>query len=181
MFVTTKKKPYTHDEAVALTNAVQEANDIFSQAGVQIVMNEPVVIELDKAFTPDYNDDASIERLYALTNGLEGITVFSVPDIKNASGFSSPNVWKLAFNRTPNICGEILAHEIGHALGLRDIYSTTNENESTRLRMPFRRVMAGSGDWSGGSGMQRFYERGRTLDELDAERRPDNRQTHVAE
>ena len=166
VFVTQSDKPYASDDAVAFSNAVEVANDIFSQAGVQIVMNEPVVIELDKAFTPDYNDDASIERLYALTNGLEGITVFSVPDIRNASGFSSPNLWKLAFNRTPNICGEVLAHEIAHALGLRDIYSTINENESTRLRMPFRRVMAGSGDWSGGSGIQRFYERGRTLDEI---------------
>ena len=68
VFVATQNSPYTFDGATALTNAVKEANDIFSQAGVQIVMNEPVVIELDQAFTPDYNDDASIERLYALTN-----------------------------------------------------------------------------------------------------------------
>ncbi len=33
---------------MALTNAVQEANDIFSQAGVEIVMREPVVIKLEE-------------------------------------------------------------------------------------------------------------------------------------
>ena len=46
--VTNRAKPYGCEEAMALTNAVQEANDIFSQAGVQIVMNEPVVVELEE-------------------------------------------------------------------------------------------------------------------------------------
>ena len=166
VFVTTKKEPYVYEDALALTNAVQEANGIFSQAGVQIVMNEPDVIELGSMIDVDGDDTNTIQQLYALTNGLEGITAFAVPEIKSADGFSTPSLWKIAFNRTLEICGQILAHEIGHALGLRDIYSTVNQRESTRLRMPFRRPMACLDDWSGGSGVQRFYARGCTLDEI---------------
>ena len=64
------------------------------------------------------------------------------------------------------LCGLVLAHEIGHALGLRDIYSIIGENEATRLAMPFRRQMATPADWNGGSGVQRFYRCGITLADI---------------
>ena len=63
-----------------------------------------------------------------------------------------PELWKLAFDRSRGFDGLVLAHEIGHAFGLCDIYSIMGEDESTRLRMPFVRYMASPMDWSGGSG-----------------------------
>ena len=166
VFVATQKQPYTDNGPLSFQEAIQEASDIFSQAGVELVMNNPAVIQLDELFKIDYNDDASLARLCSLTNGLAGITVFSIPEMKNAAGVAFPELWKIAIDRSTSLSGLALAHEIGHALGLRDIYSIVGKNQATRLVMPFRRQMATNADWSGGSGVQRFYRRGITLADI---------------
>lgn len=61
-----------------------------------------------------YNSGSSTVAMFTLYNS-------------NSSGHLTN--WKISINRARNITSENMAHEFGHAFGLRDLYSSNNSNK----------------------------------------------------
>ena len=103
-----------------------------------------------------------------LTANDDGISVFFVDKIVNAKAFTEP-IYGMVFVPS-RYHWQLLAHELGHALGADDIYWSSSDkwpdDPEIKVEGPFdASVVASSFDWNNGTG-QRFYQIGLAHSEL---------------
>ena len=108
-----------------IAECVEKANDIFYHTGLSFHLDSVSytnnsdwkVIEQVGNHWPKMSDMCNI------TNGTGGIECYFVNEIASASGLNSSSGLAIATNASATV----LAHEIGHACGLSDIYYSTSE------------------------------------------------------
>ena len=160
---------------------VSTANDIFAQIGVTLQLVEPIVFtNIPAAYNvaidePNANQ-FSMSQLTSLTNGTDGLECYFVNDITGSIPLDGANHEEgMVLASTAD--GITLAHEVGHAFGLRDIY-VSNEiytNNTVSLKVVGTEVMPCAEkmpwDWNygcigGGAGGVRFYRKGTTMHDV---------------
>ena len=159
-------------------NMVSAANDIYEQIGVKLQLIEPIVSTnipnaYEIALWAASNNVWSIDRLTSITNGTDGLECYFIHRIADASYLSGVNTpYGMVLDATAD---EItLAHEVGHALGMSDIYISnemfTNEIVTLKKIMPNEKIKASYAlwDWNSGcigkgDGGTRFYAHGTEL------------------
>ena len=159
-------------------NMVSVANDIYSQAGVNLELVEPIVLtNIPQACEstihgPANQDQWNIAQLMSLTNGTDGLECYFIKAFGDEActlGCNCEYGMAIATNGT----GVTLAHEIGHAFGLEDIYTSNNDwtNSTVTLKKiaedEYPRNAYMESDWNlgcrgHGAGGGRFYRKGET-------------------
>ena len=107
-------------------DAVAVANDIYRQVGVTFELVEPIVMtNIPSAYNPtigvEYPGRWKVDQVVSLAEGTDGLECYFVNhfyDEPTTVGYNCPSGAVL----TAFADGQTLAHEIGHAFGLRDIY-----------------------------------------------------------
>ena len=114
---------------------VEIANDIYRQVGVKFEIVEPIVMtNIPTAYNPTIETDCidrwKVSQIVSLAEGTDGLECYFVNafyDEIGTIGYNCPSGAVL----TAFADGRTLAHEIGHAMGLHDIYvsnaSKTND------------------------------------------------------
>jgi hypothetical protein len=88
-----------------------------------------------------------------------GLEVYIVPNIApNVAGRNYPDQGLLMTN---TVSAHILAHEIGHECGWKDIYTAVSNQPP--LTMPLSKSHLSPADWNNGPGPQEYYQRGLPL------------------
>jgi len=160
---------------------VVTASDIFAQIGVSLQLVEPIVftnipaaynVALDE---PNVNQ-WSMGQLTSLTNGTDGLECYFVNDIMASIPLHGANhEGGMVLASTAD--GITLAHEIGHAFGLRDIYVSndiyTNNTVSLKVLGTEEKPCAEKMPWDWncgcigrGVGGVRFYGKGTTMQDV---------------
>ena len=107
-------------------DAVAVVNDIYRQVGVTFELVEPIVMtNIPSAYNPtigvEYPGRWKVDQVVSLAEGTDGLECYFVNhfyDEPTTVGYNCPSGAVL----TAFADGQTLAHEIGHAFGLRDIY-----------------------------------------------------------
>ena len=165
-------------DADEVRSIVYRANDIYSQVGVSVQLVEPIVMtNIPAAFDLAERDPGpgqwSLLQLTALASGKDGLECYFVNSIDRTpriAGAHHPT--GIAISGTGN--GVTLAHEIGHAFGLYDIYvsneSFTNSTVALKSLPVDEWVRAEHLPWDWnfgcighGDGGSRFYGRGMNM------------------
>ena len=110
-------------------------NDIYRQVGVSFYLDSVTVTNIPGAYSLLYdsttNDVWNFDRLVDIGHGTGGIECYFVNDLFCADGSAGP----VGANSSGGIVltaradVRTLAHEIGHAFGLRDIYVSAREKD----------------------------------------------------
>ena len=157
-------------------NMMSVANDIYSQVGVNLELVEPIVLtNIPQACEstihgPANQDQWNIAQLMSLTNGTDGLECYFINAFGDEActlGCNCEYGMAIATNGT----GVTLAHEIGHAFGLEDIYTSNNNwtNSTVTLKKiaedEYPRNAYMESDWNlgcrgHGVGGGRFYRKG---------------------
>ena len=107
-------------------DAVAVANDIYRQVGVTFELVEPIIMtNIPSAYNPtigvEYPERWKVDQVVSLAEGTDGLECYFINhfyDEATTVGYNCPSGMVL----TSFADGQTLAHEIGHAFGLRDIY-----------------------------------------------------------
>ena len=172
------KRPVEPDD---VRQMVKDANDVYAQVAVTLNLIEPIVItNIPNAYNALYNPPASatskwsfwdIVNLQSDTGGLECYFVNSFTD---SSGTLAANC-SSGLVVTAQADYLDLAHEIGHAFGMADIYDSREPSGGGDLvsLTPADMISCTNApaDWSGGSvgkgnGGTRYYANGTTMSEV---------------
>ena len=155
-------------------NLLKNANKYFEQAGMKF--------KRDKTFDDNgvkYIDDetyrdvpttsdnyATVYQLHSKSKHTGGVEVYCVGDMEEFSGLNTEGGQeKEGLTMEASASGEVLAHELGHAAGLDDIYVKhywpNAPGGGLVMWIPKQPVQEGwlYQDWSGGNGYARYYER----------------------
>ena len=139
---------------------LDKTNEIWKQAGVEFALRETSVTNCPSLLNVVRNEDegthyADVAGLHSGTGGLEIYFIDSIyEDVVALNGDSGILLSTNALSTT-------LAHEIGHAFGLRDVY---DEYDGV-VNDDFVSEDATPDDWNGGSG-QRYYRNGLKMRDL---------------
>ena len=137
-------------------------NGVFSQAGIQFVVEDHGTIRRDKACVFSAENMASAMMMQENTSNDDGISVFFVDQIDKAEAFTTP-IYSMVF--VSRYCNwHVLAHELGHALGADDIYWSSSDKWPDDPEMKVDGAfddgaVESHDDWNNGTG-QRFYQIG---------------------
>ena len=152
---------------------VKEANDIFAQVGMSFYIDSITVTNINEAYKVRYHG-GSIEGAWSFdqvaniasgTGGVECYFIGSFPDAEYVRAANDTNGMLL----TTRANGTTLAHELGHACGLEDVYDDFgDESIPPSETFEWRHAMT---DWNGGSyGSQtagsRYYRHNTKLCEI---------------
>ena len=151
-------------------------NDIYRQVGVSFYLDSVVVTNISAAYNLVYDEDPNggwdFDRLVDIGRGTGGIECYFVNDFIMSNGADPP----LAANASKGLVmsasadAVTLAHEIGHAFGLSDVYVSAHEGQSGNLTPSTLSVAANyicyacaPFDWNGGchgrgEGGSRYYQ-----------------------
>ena len=160
---------------------VRGASDIYAQVGVSLNLVEPITVtNIPAAYDASYNSLTNgywafdqIVDIASNTGGIECYFINSFIDYEYTVAANSINGMVI----TSRALSASLAHEIGHAFGLHDIYRSNSQkrgNGEDLLEIPTY-VKASSqnvpSDWNGGcdgrnSPGTRYYEYGCTMHKL---------------
>ena len=150
-------------------------NDIYRQVGVSFYLDSVTVTNIPAAYNLLYDSTTNgvwnYDRLVNVGHDTSGIECYFVNDMVRLNGKPGP----LASNcdrglvLTADATAITLAHEIGHAFGLKDVYASNREKDSTILSVDELEVYGEKirfnscvDDWNGGcqghgDGGERYY------------------------
>jgi len=130
-----------------------DANKIFEQVAIEFNKSGGVTY-IDKTdwleVEATADNWAEYKQLQAYAKNTGGIEIYCINDIVGANGANwSPDLAGAGITIDNNSNGRTLAHELGHACGLMDIYKSKKN-----MSLPDDKVKEGClpDDWSGGSG-----------------------------
>ena len=162
---------------------VKDANDVYAQVGVTLNLIEPIVItNIPDAYDAQYNPSTNqtsrwtfwdIVDIATNTCGLECYFINSFAD--SSKTIAANSEWGLVATKRAD--GVDLAHEIGHALGLRDVYISNQDDKASSDPLleiaAYEKPSASnlSGDWNGGcygkgTAGTRYYRSGLSMQEV---------------
>ena len=102
-----------------ISNQVESVNRIYSQVAMSFSVESITFTNSTRLTNVVYTNSTQIAELCGLTNGTEGLEVYFVNSITDdTDGFQIPSGIVIGEITTDTV----LAHEIGHACGLNDIY-----------------------------------------------------------
>ena len=117
-----------------LLEKVDEVNRIWHQAGVRFSvasMHEIVDASL-LTHSAVSNTWPTLTPMFSHTNGTGGVELYVVDSLGTAAGLSRGSEIAVCGSAS----GSTLAHELGHAMGLKDIYPTDLTNANVRVSGP---------------------------------------------
>ena len=162
---------------------VKDANDIYAQVGVTLNLVEPIVVtNIPSAYDALFNATTNATQTWTFdqivdlqqgTGGLECYFINSFVDSDSTKAGHNP----FGIVVTSKASRYTLAHEIGHAFGMEDIYITNDEIKDTGdplvklLDNELASLAKMSGDWNGGCdgkgyGGTRYYRAGTSMKEI---------------
>lgn len=116
-----------------ISNNVAELNRIFSQVAMSFEIQSISCTNSSHLSNVVFTNDLHISELCSITNGTGGLEVYFVETITDGTDAfcaTSGVVVSRSYNRTT------LAHEVGHACGLKDVYVGHRETSLTVTGMP---------------------------------------------
>ena len=135
---------------------VKDANDIYAQVGVTLNLVEPIAVtNVPSAYNVDYDGESvqdgmwtywDVVDMHANTGGLECYFVNSFVDRKYTKAAHCDLGIVLAKSATRYT----LAHEIGHAFGMCDIYDSNDDETLVLLSSEKASYARMSDDWNNG-------------------------------
>ena len=165
-------------------NMIAPLNDIYRQVGVSFYLDSVIVTNIPAAYNLLYdtttNDIWHFYRLVDIGRNTGGIECYFVNDLVRANGKRGPAAANCdcGIVLTAGAAANVLAHEIGHAFGLKDVYASNREKDtsilpSDELSVGLERIRCSScwEDWNGGcqghgDGGERYYRAGTTLENV---------------
>lgn len=158
--------PAVSEERVS--EMLAKANEVWKQVGI-FFRNDGYQVTnradmLDVGYTPT-NGLPTIYDVAALNPATDRIKVYFVNSIKNVNGSYNVNATTLRHGIVVSSTATIttLAHELGHALGLKDIYVSYQGIPQNAYGLVEEAKMPD--DWNGGTG-QRYYKPGTGMESL---------------
>ena len=164
-------------EAVVM-DMMAAVNDIYSQVGVVIELVEPIVkTNIMAAFTASHDggipDKWDFDQIVALNTGTDGLECYFIDHFVDSDAIASNCSSGIVMTSFAN--ANTLAHEIGHAFGLRVIYISnmryTNEVISLKALLDSDKPKYNhmNSDWNGGcfghgDGGVRYYGKAVTME-----------------
>lgn len=117
----------------SISNCVEELNGIFSQVAMSFAVKSLLQTNSTHLTHIVLTDDKQIGELFSLARQEGGLEVYFIKTITgNANAFHTPS--GIAVSSTHN--RTTLAHEVGHACGLDDIYDWHRETTLVVTGMP---------------------------------------------
>ena len=175
-WIVTGKNDTFPRSVIDVQNMIAPLNDIYRQVGVSFYLDSVIVTNIPAAYNLVYDEDPNVgwdfERLVNIGHGTGGIECYFVNDFIMSNGEDPP----LAANASKGLvmsasAGALtLAHEIGHAFGLSDIYVAAYEGQSGNsapstlsVATNFICYACAPFDWNGGchgrgEGGSRYYQ-----------------------
>ena len=160
------------------------ANQVFSQSGIEFFLIEPVVVLTNSQYaivternlgtnalgrTYYYGVHPDVTNLFSRVNSSAEIKTFWVDRIVQGTtlAFTMSSMKSCVFANNPMASSTVVPHELGHAMGLKDIYNKRKRRRSDLLPcggLPLSGGVFFDGvhDWGGDVG-RGFYESGDTL------------------
>jgi len=175
-----KQKPARQIEDVQAM--IAPLNDIYRQVGVSFYLDSITVTNIPDAYNALYDEPSSptstwtFDDIVGISSGTGGLECYFIKQFVDSAD-------TLAANSSSGMvvaCDAdylVVAHEIGHAFGMRDIYSSNEKDKSADDPL----ISLNSGDlasythmmddWSGGcdghgAGGARYYESGALMTEI---------------
>jgi hypothetical protein len=133
-----------------VTNMIAYANRILTQSAITLQLNGSVCTTncTDWMYIAGENGIyPSADELRAIEHNTGGLEMYFVASIGNVDtlGLNGPNGLLLAVGST----GRTMAHEVGHACGLKDVYTESPSNTTLRVDGPITSDRLPR-DWGGG-------------------------------
>ena len=175
-WIVTGKNDASPRSVIDVQNMIAPLNDIYRQVGVSFYLDSVIVTNIPAAYNLIYDEDPNggwdFERLVNIGHGTGGIECYFVNDFIMSNGADPP----LAANASKGLvmsasAGAVtLAHEIGHAFGLSDVYVSAYEGHSGNstpstlsVATNFICYACAPFDWNGGchgrgEGGSRYYQ-----------------------
>ena len=175
-WIVTGKNDTFPRSVIDVQNMIAPLNDIYRQVGVSFYLDSVIVTNIPAAYNLVYDEDPNVgwdfERLVNIGHGTGGIECYFVNDFIMSNGADPP----LAANASKGLvmsasaCAVTLAHEIGHAFGLSDVYVAAYEGQSGNsapstlsVATNFICYACAPFDWNGGchgrgEGGSRYYQ-----------------------
>ena len=128
----------------SVTNDVIELNKIFAQVAMSFSIQSVTYTNSTHLTNIVFTNDQHIAELCSITNGTGGLEVYfveTISDYANAVRVPSGIAISSTHNRTT------LAHEVGHACGLADIYESYRETNLSVTGMPCKAWLPRDWGW----------------------------------
>ena len=162
---------------------VKDANDIFAQIGVTLNLVEPIVVtNIPDAYNALYYSSTdptstwTFDQIVDIDSGTGGLEIYFINGFVNKRHVKAAH-GDLGIVMTAQATRYTLAHEIGHAFGMHDIYITNDDVKEAGD--PLLTISSGEmatyfqmrNDWNGGCnghgyGGVRYYRPGTTIKEI---------------
>ena len=128
----------------SISNSVDELNAIYSQVAMEFGIGSISRTNSTYLTHVEYTNDTQIAELCSVTNETGGLELYFVDSITDGvNAFMVPS--GIAVGASPT--RTTLAHEVGHACGLSDIYDVHQETSLTVTGMPCRAWMPRDWGW----------------------------------
>ena len=167
---------------IDVQNMIAPLNDIYRQVGVSFYLDSVMVTNIPAAYNLLYdvttNGVWNFGRLVDIGHGTDGIECYFVNGFIMTDGRSPPLAANMSKGLVMSAMADhtTLAHEIGHAFGLEDVYVSSEEKDGEALNAKdvSQCVICSSkamDDWNGGCdgkgvGGARYYPSGTIMGEI---------------
>lgn len=127
-----------------ISSILNEVNLVFRQVAIRFCVRSYQMVTNNALSSIDISNEAMRRQLYATMSSSSGVKLFFVPELYNTRAVATWSPFGIIVG--PHATGVTLAHELGHACGLEDIYDwfevssnvvMTVEGDISPARMPY--------------------------------------------